>query len=219
MGLLAAVLDERVAQEVLSSDLLVFDALGATVVATVDHVTDVRTFQSANGMLQPHVQALEAIGPSADLESESPLQLGARWYLRAAQDGPVADAIVFFWIALEALSKPPFGTRLTHADASRSDVAWVEQAVAAAGVDPTAFVPSIGRCAGVRAEVVHSGRTQPGELRPAYYVLEQITRLLLREQLHLGELGWPLPPDVSNLKEPYRSKAEELHREPAVVWE
>jgi hypothetical protein len=219
VALVAAVLDERVAQEVLASDLLIFDEQRAEVIAAADHVPDVRTFQSANAMLEPHTRALAAIGAGADLETESPLLLGARWYLRASQLGPVADAVVFFWIALEALAKPPYGEPLTSAERPRSDVVWVERAVAAAGVDHGDLDPSIGRLAGVRAEIVHGGRTQPAALRPAYYMLEQLTRLLLRERLGMGELGWPLAPDNSNLRPPLREEAERLHRQPATVWE
>jgi hypothetical protein len=219
VGLVAAVLDERVAQEILASDLLVFDEKRAGVIGAADHVPDVRTFQSANAMLEPHTRALAEIGASADVETESRLLLGARWYLRAAQQGPVADAIVFFWIALEALAKPLYGDRLTSEERSRSDVAWVELAVAAAGLDPSALEPSIGRCAGVRAEIVHGGRTQPAELRPAYYMLEQLTRLLLRDRLGIGEVGWPLAPDISNLRDPYQSEAERMHRDPETIWE
>jgi hypothetical protein len=33
-----------------------------------------------------------------------PLTEAARWYLKAAQEGPTADAIVYLWIAIEALT-------------------------------------------------------------------------------------------------------------------
>lgn len=219
VGLVAAVLDERIALDVLAADLLVFDAERDEAIGAVDHLPDIRTFQSANAMLEAHIQALAAIGADTEVERESPLMLGARCYLRGAQLGPVADAIVFFWIALEALAKPPYGQILTREEQSRPDVAWVERAVAEAGVDPSEFEPSIGRCAGVRAEIVHGGRLQPNELRPAYYVLEQLTRLLLRVQLGIGPLGWPLSPDLSNLTEPFRSEAQQLRDDPEIVWE
>jgi hypothetical protein len=218
-GLVASVLDERIAQEVLAVDLLIFDEERAEVIGAADYVPNIRTFQSANAMLEPHTRALAEIGAGAEVETESPLLLGARWYLRAAQLGPVADAIVFFWIALEALAKPPYGAKLTSDERSRPDVAWVEQAVAGAGFDPSDLSPSVGRVAGVRAEIVHGGRTEPSELRPAYYMLEQLTRLLLRHRLGIAELGWPLAPDNSNLRRPYRDEAERLHQEPTTVWE
>jgi hypothetical protein len=214
----AAVLDERVAQELLAEDLLIFEADGSSVIGVLDHVEKLRKFQAANRMLEPHRAALELIGSRFDLERESPVIAAARWYLRAAQLGPVADAVVFLWIALEALAKPPYGTKMSGQEKKRSDVAWVEMAVSEAGVDPAQVAPTIGRLAGLRAEVVHGGLEQPELLHEGYYALEQIVRLLLRHRLGIAPLGWPLSPDVSNLRPPLRQIAELLHQRTETRW-
>jgi hypothetical protein len=148
--------------------------------------------------------------------ARSPLR--ARWYLRAAQLGPIADAVVFFWIALEALAKPPYGTKLSGKEKKRSDVAWVEKAVSEAGLDPAQVSPTIGRLAGLRAEVVHGGVEQPELLHEGYYALEQLVRLLIRQRLGVAPLGWPISPDRSNLRPPLRQLAERLHQASETRW-
>jgi len=216
VAVLAALLDERVAQDELFEDLLVFDAASDDVIAVFDHVARLRTFQGANAMLRAHHEALAALSTLDLAEERAPLS-ASRWYLRAAQLGPVADAVVFFWIALEALSKPPFGTRLTAKEQRRTDVKWVEDAIEDAGLDPADVNPSVGRLAGLRAEIVHGGVEQPALLYDGYYALEQIVRLLLRRQLGL-QVGWPLAPDESNLRDPWKLVARRLHKRRTTEW-
>ena len=218
-GFVSAVLDERVAQELLVEDILVFNSEESEVSWVVDHVARLRTFQSTNRLLAEHRERLEAVGREFDLDEESPAIAAARWYLRGAQLGPVADAIAFFWIALEALAKPPYGTKLSGPEKSRSDVAWVEMAVDQAGVDPASVSPSVGRLAGLRAEVVHGGVEEPELLHVGYYALEQLVRLLLRYRLGGSPVGWPLTPERSNLRPPLRWLAERLRRSPQTRWE
>lgn len=217
-GSIAAVLDERVAQELLLEDLLVFGARDTAAVAVADHVTRLRTFQSANRMLKEHSAGLKALGNAVDFEGENPVVAAARWYLRAAQLGPVADAIVFFWIALEALAKPPYGTKLSAAQRHLSDVDWVEDAIREAGVQPTDVSPTVGRLAGLRAEIVHGGAEHPALLSEGYYALEQLVRLLLRHRLDIAPYGWPLTPDASNLRPPLKYLADALHQLPETQW-
>jgi len=87
VAFVAAVLDERVAQELLAEDLLIFDARETEVIGVVDHVEKLRKFHAANRMLEAHRAALAPIGDRFDLERESPVIAAARWYLRAAQLG------------------------------------------------------------------------------------------------------------------------------------
>jgi hypothetical protein len=153
-----------------------------------------------------------------DTQTEGPLLAAGRWYLRAAQLGPTADAIVFLWIALEALSKPAWGTKLSKPDKRRTDVEWVEEAVRATGVDTSALEPDIGRLAGLRAEIVHGGVEAPALLRPGYYTLEAIVRLLLRARLGTGPAGWALQPGIPNLRSPLRQLALIGHRFRKIAW-
>lgn len=73
IALVAAVLDERVAQELLVEDFLIFDAHGREVIRVLDHVEKLRKFHAANRMLEAHRAALAMIGKQFDLEEESPV--------------------------------------------------------------------------------------------------------------------------------------------------
>jgi hypothetical protein len=217
VAILATLLDERVAQQQLAEDLLIFDEEGGQPEGAADHIERLRTFQAVNRMLDAHVEALDAVA-DLDLSSESPILAASRWYLRGAQLGLAPDAIVFFWVALEALAKPSYGTPLSNEESRRTDVRWVELAVEAAGLDPSIVQPSIGRLAGLRAEIVHGGVEHPELFSEGYYATEALARLLLRHKLGLGEMGWPLFPDESNLREPMKSEAARLHQFPQTEW-
>jgi len=217
-ALLSAMLDERVAEELVVEDVLIFDEHAREVVAVVDGVRNVRTYQSANRLSARDRAMLEGIGRRRELEGGSSVMTASRWYLRGAQLGPAADAIVFFWIALEALAKPAHGTTLSKAERRLSDVAWVERAIAEAGHDPSRLAPSVGRLAGLRAEIVHGGIEDPVLLRDGYYVLEQLARLLIRHRIGATAVGWPLSPDRSSLRSPLRLLAEILHGRPRTRW-
>ena len=109
----------------------------------------------------------------------------ARWYLKAAREGPSPDGIVWLCTAIECLVDPPPGKRRkTFSRAS------LEQAVRAAGDDPSRYKPDLGRVAGLRSEVVHYGEEEPATLRDGYYVLEEICRLLIRNRIK-EETNWP----------------------------
>jgi hypothetical protein len=212
LAFVVAVLDERIAQEVLAEDLLLFDEGGAPKGAA-DHVAQVRAFIPSQRVIRQHREVLDALRELDPAES-SPLVAAARWYLRAAQSGVTPDAVVFMWIALEALTKPVYGTKLSKTQMRLSDVDWVERGLRDAGLDPTAVDPSVGRLAGLRAEIVHGGVESPSLLRDGYYTLEVLVRLLLRHRLGVGVLGWPVAPGVSNLRGPLAQAAGLLHRFP-----
>jgi hypothetical protein len=181
LSLLVALFDERLAQEELAEDLLVFDEDGIDVVAALDYVPDLPTFRAVNRVLEEHCAVLAGLS-GTDLGADDPKLAAGRWYLRAAQLGPTPDAIVFLWIALEALSRAGGKRRGKH-------VALVERAVQEAGFDPAAIEPRVGRLAGLRADVVHRGMEQPAILREGYYMLEQLVRLLLRHAMGAGPVG------------------------------
>jgi hypothetical protein len=87
----------------------------------------------------------------ARYEPETPTSAAARWYLRAAQAGPVADSIVYLWIAIDALLGTE-GDRVVPALRDRfNDL----------GIDLTPLPLSIGRLYGLRGEVVHKGLEEP----------------------------------------------------------
>jgi hypothetical protein len=215
ISLVVALFDERLAQAELAEDLLVLDGDGE-VIATLDHVGELRTFRAVNRVLDLHRDLLAGIADT-DLTADDPKLTAGRWYLRAAQLGPTPDAIVFLWVALEALSRAG-ADGLVGAERPRTDVAWVERALRLAGLDPAAVEPSVGRLAGLRADVVHQGMEQPDLLREGYYALEQLARLLLRHATGAGPLGWPLSPDQSNVLAFLQPLADRLHARPRTIW-
>ena len=217
VSVVVSLLDERVAQEELAEDLLVFDEGGVEAVAVVDQVTKLRKFPSTTKVIRAHQSALRTLA-DLDLSADDPRLAAGRWYLRAAQAGPTADAIVFLWIALEALAKPRYGDKLTKEEKRRTDVAWVELAIRGAGLDPDEVQPDIGRLAGLRAAVVHGGVEEPPLMHEGFRMLEQLARLLLRHRLETGRYGWPLSPDANNLRSPLREIATVAHHFPKTEW-
>lgn len=216
VGFVVAILDERIAQEVIAEDLLLFDETGEAKGAA-DHVQQVRAFPPQQRVVEEHRRILKGLA-EVDPAASNPLVAAARWYLRAAQGGVTPDSIVFLWIALEALAKPPYGTKLNKSEKKLSDVEWVERAVGDTGLDPGIVEPTIGRLAGLRAEIVHGGVETPALLREGYYVLEALTRLLIRHRLSTGSMAWPAFPDEPNLVGPLRGLALILRRFPRTTW-
>jgi hypothetical protein len=97
---------------------------------------------------------------------------------------------------MEALA-PPTGKADT-----RPEVRRVEEALTEAGLalDQLELPVSIGRLAGLRADVVHKGMEQPELLHAGFYELEALTRLLLRHRLGIVQGAWPLEPSDSMLR-------------------
>jgi hypothetical protein len=216
VSFVVALLDERIAQELLAEDVLLFDDAGEPK-GVADQVVQVRRFVPSQRVVEEHRQVLDDLRLQAPA-ANSPMVAAGRWYLRAAQSGVTPDAVVFLWIALEALTKPTYGTKLTSADRKLSDVDWVERGLRQAGLDPAQVEPSVGRLAGLRAEIVHGGVESPALLRDGYYALEVLVRLLLRHQLGTGRFGWPVVPGTSNLKRPLAQAAKALQRFPKTRW-
>jgi hypothetical protein len=193
VSMLVALLDERVAQRELLEDLIVYNSTGSRPWAAVDTEVRVRGFLPRNRVLSEQRQLLEQL-VSFDLSQDRAVLGAGRWYLRAVQSGPTPDAVVFLWMATEALA-PPTGKGDT-----RPHVRRVEEALAEAGLALDQLQLSIGRLAGLRADVVHRGIEQPELLYAGFYELEALARLLLRHRLGVAEGAWPLMPSESMLR-------------------
>jgi hypothetical protein len=176
-GILAALTDERFAVEVLAENVLILKE--KEVVHVVDMTPGVRHYDRDRGLNQ--VRLLPCCGD--DVFSD--VERSARWYLKGAQEGPTPEGIVWLCTAIECLVDPPMGKRKK----TFNRVA-LEQAVRAAGDDPTRFVPNLGRVAGLRSQVVHYGEEEPEKLREGYYVLEEVSRLLIRSRINESS-DWP----------------------------
>jgi hypothetical protein len=216
LSLVVALLDERVAQRELAEDVIAQNPRPGDKTHVFDTQTSLREFTSASRVLAADRSALSRLA-AVDPSEDDPVLAAGRWYLRAAQAGPTPDAVVFLWIAVEALSKPRWGT-MSRAEKRRTDVTWAEQAVAATGFDHSLLDPSIGRLSGLRAEIVHGGVESPALLREGYYTLEVIVRLLLRARIGGTGAGWPLQPGVPNLRMPWRQLALAARDFRKIVW-
>jgi hypothetical protein len=176
-GLLSALLDERLFQRPLLEDVVLFDAAGERVTGAADVRMRLRHYLPYP-ISDVERQALDELG--GRYTPETPTSAAARWYLRAGQTGPVADSIVYLWIAIDALLGTE-GDRVVHVLRDRFE---------GLGIDLSPLPLSIGRLYGLRGDVVHKGLEQPPHLREGYYMLEALTRALLRAELDLESL-WP----------------------------
>ena len=193
VSILAALLDERVSQRELLEDLIVYDSTASRPWAAADIGVRVRDFLPKKQVLPEQQQLLDQLATFDPSHERAELGAG-RWYLRAVQSGPTPDAVVFLWIAMEALAPP------TGKGDSRTDVRRVEDALTEAGLALDQLPLSIGRLAGLRAEVVHKGIEQPELLYAGFYELEALARLLLRHRLAVAQGAWPLDPSESMLR-------------------
>lgn len=204
VGLLAVVLDERVALEELFQDVLLVDPSSDEETAVVDAGLQVRSF------LPRVVDELEEETLNSHQESSSfppEVNVSARWYLKAAQAAPGPDAIVFFWIALEGLV-PAEGKKVVKA---------VEAALDRTELPSNGLPVSVGRLYGLRADIVHKGIEDMDRIREGYYVLEEITRVLIRSKANLRS-NWPASVGQNDWPEPIKSVIERLRAKPRTFW-
>lgn len=191
VGLVATVLDERIAQEVLLEDLVVFDQTGTHAEAAVDLEARIRAFSPLTQVFSAHRTTLAGLA-TVDLSADDPTLVAARWYLRGAQAGPTADGVIALCTAIDSLasSKTSFS------------VPAIEQAIAEADGDVDSLRVNVRQLARLRGEILHDGREQPDLLNDGYYVLEWIARLLLRHRrgLHDDQAMWALEPGQSNIR-------------------
>lgn len=176
-GFVSALLDERLFQRPVLEDVLIFDEEGREVIGAADARMRLRHFLPYP-ISEHEIEALDNLGSA--YRPDTPESAAARWYLRAAQSGPVADSVVFLWIAIDALLGTD-GDRVVPALHTRFEELEID-------LTPLPITP--GRLYGLRGDVVHGGKEQPANLREGFYVLEALTRALLRAALGLESL-WP----------------------------
>lgn len=206
VGVLVAMLDDRVAQQEIFEDLIVVEGPQANATTVIDCSRRVRSFVPTKVITSTQRDGFNKLASWAS-QDDSAVHVAARWYLRGAQAGPTPDAIVNFWIALEALVPPKSKGRTT-------DVKGVEGALRNAGWEPGSWDPSIGRCAGLRAKIVHQGEDQSEGLHQVFYALESAVRIVLRYQLNMLGESWPVNVGQTNLPRPLTKLAEQFHSNP-----
>jgi hypothetical protein len=175
VGLVAVVIDERVAQELLHEDVVFLR--GAEPVHSADMLQGLRHFLPYE-VRALELEALEQIAASGSAIAPE-LRTAARWYLKGAQAGPVADAVIYFWVALEALTP-----------GEQQSVKSLETMLVEAGWNMEDGDPELGKMAGLRADIVHDAVEDPARIREGYYRLEATVRVLLRRGLNVTS-SWP----------------------------
>jgi hypothetical protein len=204
-GFLAMMLDERIAQEQVMEDVTVFSH--GEILNRIDVEALVRTFEPSNPWFEEYG---EELGRFVEADDRPRLRSACRWYLRAASAGPTAEGYVLLWVALEALLPAQGGGR------SRNEVRELEGALQRAdpNLDPRTMInPTIGRLAGLRAQIMHQGLESGEMITRGFYTLESLTRLLLRHEFGVTH-GWPYFPAESMLREPFR----DTPRPPRTIW-
>ena len=201
LGAVAAILDERIALEEVSEDVL-FIAAGEAI-AAADLRSHVRPFRPYR-ITDVETEALLNLNLGSGL---SPSVSGAaRWYLRGARQGPTPDGFVFFWVALESLSESR-STSPKEIEAELLQLGWRLDSLPV----------SIGRLAGLRADIVHSGVEDHDLLYEGFFVLETVTRALLRNRL-AAYSTWPAQVGANNFDPPWRQHIDQSWMMPRVRW-
>lgn len=202
VGVLATLLDERVAQEAIAEDLILTDH--GEPIAVQDIVENVRHYLPY-AISDVERRAMAALPTTLSEQVE----LGLRWYLRGAQAGPGRDGVLFHWIAVEAV------VGHDHPKA-------IEAALQEAGWDLAHQAMSVSEIAGVRGRIVHATESSKplteDVIQGAYYDLEAMSRILLRRELGI-ESSWPAPPNAQLFESPWDQMVRETwNHPPAIVW-
>lgn len=187
-GLFAAHTDERFAMDVLAENVLIVGAEGH-VERVADMTRSVRDYSTTAYRIPA--------GNGVTNNPDATLGRAARWYLKGVQEGPTPEGIMWLCTGIETLVPPTRGRRRRSFNATA-----ISDALREAGDDASRFEPNIGRVCDLRGRVVHDGEEEPSELRPGFYVLEEICRLLIRHNFDLTT-EWPCAvPDLQPAEHP-----------------
>jgi hypothetical protein len=144
LGLVAACLDERGTYRLLVENLIVYETDGS-IAGVVDVAPSIRTFGPSREWNQAASDALEG------LQSDDALRTACRWFLRAVVSGPGEAGLLWLATTIESLVNDPAVGKPAF------DVKRIRQAFEIAGGKESELPLGIGRCAGLRAQIVHKG--------------------------------------------------------------
>jgi hypothetical protein len=202
VAFVAAILDERVGQEMLAENLLIF--AGEKPVAVADLRELVRNYPPFEGR-ETERDALAALG---DLKLSRHVDTAARWYLRGVQAGPNVDGVIFLWFAVEAL-------------AGTSKKKLIEEALRRAGRDPADQGLTVGELHGLRSSFVHnrpdSEPPTAEKVKQGFYDLEAMVKTLLRHELGVRST-WPAHSASRVFHPPWQERVEEAWSNPKVEF-
>lgn len=202
-GMLAAVLDERVAGKELFEDAVLYRE--STFVGAADMRGMVRSYLPYE-VKPPDQQALEVLATLSASES-SAVARAARLYRRAALEGPTADAYAMLWVAAECFSQ--------HRSPSKKDI---ESALGAAGIDPASFPVSVGHLIDLRGKIQHHGVESDDRLRTAFYEMEAVVRTLIRQDAGIEGGWWPASDNPAGFAEPFDAAVAEAQGKRDSNW-
>jgi hypothetical protein len=202
-GMLAAVLDERVAGDELFEDALFLRK--GTFVGAADMREKVRTYLPFE-VNPSDRQALEQLGALAASEQSS-VARAARLYRRAALEGPTADAYAMLWVAAECFSE--------HRSPSRKDI---EAALSAAGLNPEGLPISVGRLIELRGKIQHHGVEADDRLTTAFYEMEAVVRTLIRQEAEIRGGWWPASDNPAGFAAPFDAVVAQMHERGTSEW-
>lgn len=189
-GMLAAVLDERIAGREVFEDAVFF--YKGTFVGAADMRGRVRTYLPYEVNQADH-RALDRLKELTASES-SPVARAARLYRRAALEGPTADAYAMLWVAAECFSE--------HRSPSKKDI---EEALKSGGMDPDGLPISIGRLIDLRGKIQHHGVESDDRLSTAFYEMEAVVRTLIRQEAGIEGGWWPAADNPAGFSSPFDS--------------
>jgi hypothetical protein len=203
VAFVAAILDERVGQEMLAENLLIFDEEEPIAVADLREL--VRNYPPFEAR-ETECDALAALG---GLRLSRHVETAARWYLRGVQAGPSVDGVIFLWFAVEALT-------------GSSKKKPIEEALRTAGRDPADQGLTVGELHGLRSSFVHDrpdSKPPPGnKVKQGFYDLEAMVKTLLRHELGVHST-WPAHSASRVFHPPWQERVEETWGNPLVEFQ
>lgn len=202
-GMVAAVLDERVAGAELFEDVVLL--AGGAFVGAADMTGRVRTylpFEVGAG----DAAALEQLADLSMAETSRAAR-AARLYRRAALEGPTADGYAMLWVAAEA-----FTTARTPSPNE------LKQALREAGLNPEGMPVSVGRLIGLRGDIQHQGVEDHELLKPAFYEMEAIVRSLIRRDAGIRGGWWPASDNPAGFADPFKPMVAAYHDRGSTEW-
>lgn len=202
-GMLAAVLDERVAGHEVFEDAILFHE--GKFVGAADMRGKVRTYLPFEVNTADR-GALDRLGELTASES-SPVARAARLYRRAALEGPTADAYAMLWVAAECFSE--------HRSPSKKDI---EMTLRTGGMDPDGLPISIGRLIDLRGKIQHHGVEADDRLTLAFYEMEAVVRTLIRQEAEIEGGWWPAADNPAGFSAPFDSAVAAAQQDRETEW-
>lgn len=202
VAFVAAILDERIGQEMLAENLLILEDEEPLAIADLREL--VRNYPPFEAR-ETECKALATLG---GLRLSRHVETAGRWYLRGVQAGPGVDGVIFLWFAVEALT-------------GSSKKKPIEEALRTAGRDPADQELTVNELHGLRSSFVHdrpdSKPPRAKKVKQGFYDLEAMVKTLLRHELGVHST-WPAHTASRVFHPPWQERVEEAWANPQVEF-